>query len=163
MGLKQTMKMADSVAATVGLAIAAYVLFTVSSFPEDQVVQVGPAFFPRILAVGLGIFSLVLLVHSFRNKAATRDDVKEPSYSYKDKGLQRALVSLVLTIIFCLSLDVFGFLLSSTVFLLCLMYLLKDRQYVQMTIVAASVTGAVYMVFKTLLDITLPLGTLYGY
>lgn len=155
------MKRADIIAGSLGIALAVYVLIVTASFPEDQVVRVGPAFFPRMLAIGLLAFSLLLIVSAFfKNYTEKRDGSR---LSLKDKGIQRAAIALVATILYCLGFEYFGFFTCSIVYLLFLMFLLKDRKYLQMVLTSVIVTAAVFVIFRTFLNITLPLGTLYGF
>ena len=155
------MKRADIIAGILGIAFAAYVLVATASFPEDQVIRVGPAFFPRLLAFSLLAFSLLLLVSAFFKSYTEKSD--EVRISWRDKGLQRAAVSLVATILVCIGLEYLGFFVCSITYLLFLMFLLKDRNYLQMVLTSIIVTAAVFLIFRSFLNITLPLGTLYGF
>jgi len=153
------MKLTDSIAGSIGIGISIYVFYVASGFPEDQVIKVGPAFFPQALSVGLGVFSIVLLVLALKGKS----EVSTETFSLKDPGIQRAGISVLATALFCLALNTFGFLLCSFIYIFFLSFLMKDRRYLEMAVVSAAVTAAVYLVFKAFLDITLPLGTLYGF
>lgn len=153
------MKRADIIAGILGLALSGYIFFVTAGFPEDQVVRVGPAFFPRMLAAGLAIFSLILLF----NAIIRRQQESDTHFSLKDPGTRRAIISLAATIIYCLCFDLLGFITCTIIYLLFLMLLLKERRYVQMTITALVVTMVVFFIFKVLLNITLPMGTLYGF
>ena len=152
------MKRADIVAGFLGLGLCFFVLYLTAGFPEDQVVRVGPAFFPRLLAVGLGLFSLVLLVSALFQKAAEG----EAGFTLKDPGIQRGIISVAATVLYCFVLDYLGFIACTIVYLLFLMFLLKERKYLQMAVTSISVSVVVFFIFKVLLNITLPMGTLYG-
>ncbi len=152
------MKRADSIAGLIGLALSIFVIYSISNFPENQMTQVGPAFFPKFLAFGLGFFSLLLLITAFTQKKT----MKAAHLNLKDPGLQRAGLSLSATILYCFVLDFFGFIASSVIFLLFLMFLLRERRYLQMITIACVTTGSVFLVFKIFLNITLPMGRLYG-
>lgn len=155
------MKRADIIAGILGIALAVYVFVVTASFPEDKVVLMGPAFFPRMLAFGIAVFSLVLLVSAFFKRYLEKE--KRLGLSFRDKGLQRAALSLAATALYCFGLEYLGFFVCSIAYLLFLMFLLKDRKYLQMVLTSIIVTGAVFIVFRSFLNITLPLGTLYGF
>ena len=153
------MKRADIIASILGFSLCIFIFYTTSSFPEDQVVRVGPAFFPRLLAAGLGVFSGILFLG-----ACTRQYQETHSnFSFKDRGIQRGVVSVGATVIYCLFFEYLGFITCTIVYLIFLMLLLKDRQYIQIVITSITVTITVFFIFKVLLNITLPMGTLYGF
>jgi putative tricarboxylic transport membrane protein len=153
------MKRADIIAGVLGIALCFFIFYITTSFPEDQVVRVGPAFFPRLVAAGLGIFSAILLLTAF-----TRKHLETHSgFSFKDRGVQRGIISFVATVIYCLFFEYLGFITCTIIYLIFLMLLLKDRQYVQLTIISITVTITVFFIFRILLNITLPMGTLYGF
>lgn len=140
----------------IGVLISSFVFYESSKFPEDIIMKIGPSYFPRILATGLLLASGILILQAFMGKSkqsAERFDIKEP-------GIQRAGIALAGTIIYCTVLDTMGFILSSTIYLFFLMYLLKKRNYLKMTAISAAVTVGIYFIFKTVLNITLPSGFL---
>lgn len=65
----------------------------------------GPSFFPTVLAIGLGVFSLLLLVMALRGKSRPSTD----PFNIKDPGVQRAGVSLVAAVAYCGLLNILGF------------------------------------------------------
>ena len=155
------MKRADIIAGLLGLALAVYVFVVTGSFPEDKVVLMGPAFFPRMLASGVAVFSLVLLGSAFIKRYSEKE--KNLGLSFRNKGLQRAAMSLAATLLYCLGLEYLGFFVCSVIYLIFLMFLLQDRKYLQMALTSIIVTVVVFIVFRSFLNITLPLGTLYGF
>ena len=153
------MKRADIVASILGIVLSLFIFYLTSGFPEDQVVRVGPAFFPNLVAAGLGIFSALLLLNALTRKYIDGDQ----SFSFKNRGIQRNIISVTATIVYCLLFEVLGFITCSILYLIFLMILLKDRQYIQIAITSVTVTIAVFYIFKVLLNISLPMGTIYGY
>jgi putative tricarboxylic transport membrane protein len=153
------MKRADIVAGILGLCLCALVFYLTASFPEDQVVRVGPAFFPRLLSAGLGIFSAILLVSAFFKANAA----SESGFSLRDPGIRRGIVSVVATVIYCYLFEYLGFITLTIIYLIFLMLLLKERHYFQIVSTAIGVTIAVFFIFEGLLNITLPMGAVYGF
>ncbi len=150
------MNKADVFAGILGILISIFVFFESAKFPKDIVMSVGPSYFPNILATALLIVSGILIINSFigkNKKTYEKFDVKSPE-------VQRAGISLLATIVYCLILKHIGFIISSTIYLLFLMYLLKKRNYIKMTVISICVTLSIYFVFKAVLNITLPMGFL---
>lgn len=157
------MKRADFIFGISGLVLTGYVWVVAGGFPEDQVVQIGPAFFPRILAVGLGLSSLTLIFQAVVQRHRQSVPEQGPRFSLRDPGIQRAGITLTATAVYCLLLETLGFIPLSILYLLLLMLLLKEKKYLQMVLTAISVTGVLYLIFNVFLNITLPLGSLYGF
>ncbi|SHI87644.1 Tripartite tricarboxylate transporter TctB family protein [Geosporobacter subterraneus DSM 17957] len=148
------MRKADIIGGLMGVFISAFVFYESSKFPEDIVMKIGPSYFPRILAMGLLLVSGILILQAYMGKSkkpAEKFDIKEP-------GIQRAGIALLSTIVYCMILDKVGFIPSSILYLVFLMYLLEKRNYVKMTMISTAVVVGIYIIFKTILNITLPSG-----
>lgn len=148
------MKKADIIAGIIGLCLSAYVIWDASQFPEDHVLLLGPSFFPIALAIGLALFSIVLIGLALCGKSLPCTD----PFDIKSPSIHRALISLLASILYCIVIDYLGFIITSIVYLLFLLYLLKVRNYKKMLSVSIGVTIVIYGIFHTLLDITLPTG-----
>lgn len=150
------MKKADIIAGVLGILLSFYIFMESAKFPEDNVLLMGPSFFPRILAVLMLIMSITLIVIALMGKSAKTAE----KLDIRDPGIQRSIIALVATVIYLLLFKRLGFILDSILYLMFLMYLLKLRNYVQMVLVSIGVSVAVYFIFKVGLSITLPLGIL---
>lgn len=138
----------------IGTLLSIYVFWKTSRFPVDKVMGIGPAFFPRILAIGLIIFSIILIIlNLFKKKEAVK-----ASFSIKNPEIQRVAISLVATIVYVLCMSFFGFIISTTLYLMFLMYLMKLRKWMRIIIVSVAVSVVIYTIFKSLLNISLPSG-----
>jgi len=153
------MKRADIIFGIIGLILSVCVFYMLDSFPEAQPGEVGADFFPYILAIGLGGSSLVLVLQSLFRKVSEN---AEP-FNIFETGIQRAGISLAATIIYCLAMDSLGFIVCTMVYLPLMMFLLKERKYLQMALVSGAITATVFLVFSSFLNIALPMGTIYGY
>jgi len=136
--------------------LSGYVFMATAQFPQDNVLLLGPSFFPRLLAVGLLIMSILLLIKALMGRSMQSND----KFDIKNPGTQRAGIALLATIVYCLVLPYLGFIIDSVLYLIFLMYLLKQRSYLKMVIISLGVTFMVYAVFRMALNITLPLGLL---
>jgi len=150
------LKKADIIAGILGILLSFYIFMESAKFPEDNVLLMGPSFFPRILAVLMLIMSIALIVIALMGKSAKTAE----KLDIRDPGIQRSIIALVATVIYLLLFKRLGFILDSILYLMFLMYLLKLRNYVQMVLVSIGVSVAVYFIFKVGLSITLPLGIL---
>jgi len=150
------LKKPDIIAGVIGVALSVYIIREAYYFPEDQVLLLGPSFFPSVLAVGLGILSLTLLALALGGKSRPAAD----PFNLKDPGVQRTGVSLLAIIVYCKLLGVLGFIITSSLYLFGLMYLLRRRDYPLMAAVSVGVTLLIYAIFNRLLDISLPAGLL---
>jgi putative tricarboxylic transport membrane protein len=143
----------------VGIVIAGFVLYLISNFPASQSGSIGPDFFPKFLAYGLGVFSFILAVTALTSKSIEKFE----TFSFTLPGVRRALLSIMVTVIYCLLIEIFGFIACTIVYLLVLMFMLKERHYMLMVFSACSISMVVFSIFSIFLNITLPLGTLYGF
>jgi putative tricarboxylic transport membrane protein len=125
-------------------------------FPKDVVMQIGPNFFPNILAILLIIFSIALLVTALLGRSIGEAE----KFNLKDPRLQRAGLALILTILYSLLMKPLGFIIASVLYLFIFMFVLDKRQYVSMVAISCGLTALVYLIFEMFLHITLPLGPL---
>lgn len=144
------------IAGILGMLLSCYIFFTAMKFPKPPATLLGPDFFPMILSLGLFIFSLSLLVQAILKKC----NVEYEKMDIKSPEVIRSSMSLVATLIYVLLMQFIGFITATIIYLLFLMYLLKNREYVKMGIVSIVVSIIIYLLFKNLLHITLPSGLL---
>ena len=103
------MKTADLIGGGLGIALGGYVLYEGSKMPADLIMKIGPSYFPNVLAVGLIIFSLILIVYALLGRTKGISE----AISFKDKGIQRALISLLAIVAYAVLLIPLGFPISS--------------------------------------------------
>jgi putative tricarboxylic transport membrane protein len=149
-----TLKRADIIVGIIGVLLSGFVFMETVKFPEDKVLIMGPSFFPKLLATGLMVMSIILLIKALMGKSMQTNE----KFDIKDPGIQRSGIALLATVIYCLLLPHLGFILDSTLYLVFLMYLLKQRSYIKMTLISLAVSLAVFAIFRIALNITLPLG-----
>ncbi|MEW6623393.1 MAG: tripartite tricarboxylate transporter TctB family protein [Bacillota bacterium] len=150
------MKKPDIVAGIIGILLSGYVLWATTRFPEDRVLLLGPAFFPRLLAYSLLVFSVGLIILALLGKSMKTNE----KFSLKDPAVQRAGASLLATIVYCLLFPYLGFILCSIIYLMFLMFLLKLRNYFKMILISTAISLVIYGIFSKALNITLPNGFL---
>ncbi|WP_069870234.1 tripartite tricarboxylate transporter TctB family protein [Fusibacter sp. 3D3] len=151
------MKKNDFAMGIIGLILSSYVFFTARLFPESPSTLVGPSYFPIILSLGLFALCIILIIQSLVSK--TED--KTESIDLKSPGIMRSFASFLATIVYVSLLQILGFMISSVLYLFFLMLLLKNKEYVKMSIISVVVSVAVYFIFKSVLHITLPTGIFF--
>ncbi|HHV42324.1 MAG TPA: tripartite tricarboxylate transporter TctB family protein [Clostridiaceae bacterium] len=147
------MKKANIIVSCLVLILSLYVFVETAQFPEDPVLLVGPAFFPRLLAGCLAILGLVLLVQALRGKTNCTD----PGFNLKG-GVQRLLVTFLGLSICIVLLPKLGFIVTGVMLLIFLMVLFGLRNFPIIILSSIGVAVSVYLAFHNLLNIALPEG-----
>jgi len=117
------------------------------------------SFFPRVIAVMMGLFAIIQLAVSLLQKK------KEDSFSGIDA---KRVITMILGIVLYVILIIFiGFILSGVLFLAFFFWNLerggdKSPSMARSLILAVLITGAFYFVFHYLFLVPLPAGMLFG-
>jgi putative tricarboxylic transport membrane protein len=154
--LKTKMKTADIVAGLVGILISVYAVWEGSTMPPDVVMKIGPSFFPNILAGFLILSSLALIVTALRGRS--KGSVAPLRIS--DPGVQRGLVTLAATLVYCILIKPLGFIPTSLAFMVFMMVTLGRRKPMTLVIAPWVVTLSIWLVFEKVLHLDLPPGVL---
>jgi putative tricarboxylic transport membrane protein len=140
----------------IGLGLLAFALVyfqqsfgILRGFASDRL---GPAFFPRMLALTLAALALTLVVRA----VAGRSDPSRPPEMRV--GVFAAVVALL--VVYALVMPAAGFLLTTPVLLAAVIRLLGLRRWAPLLGTAVGVTGVLYLVFGRALHVLLPLGPL---
>ncbi|MBN2657605.1 MAG: tripartite tricarboxylate transporter TctB family protein [Spirochaetales bacterium] len=150
------MKRVNILFGLIGIALGLYVFAVTATFPDDAIMKIGPGFFPRILAVALVLFCLVLIIQNLAGKG----EKGESGFDIKDPGVHRSALVLLITVLYAVIIPFAGFVAASVIYLFILMYLMKLRKWIQMIAVSTGVSFAIYFIFSVLLKIALPQGFL---
>jgi putative tricarboxylic transport membrane protein len=150
------MKTADIFGSILGILVGIFVFWQGDKMPADVVMKIGPSFFPNFLAGFLILFSGVLLINALLGKS--KGSV-EP-FRLSDKGVHRGLITLGAAIIFCLLFEPFGFIPTSTAFLVFMMFVLGKRTPWTMAVAPLLISVATWLVFEKVLHLSLPPGIL---
>ena len=78
--------------------------------------------------------------------------------SLKNRGMQKALAGFAIVVVYALLWEVLGFLIITPIAIFLMTLLLGKRSYIKMIIVAVGATAIVFLAFKYLLGIQMPLG-----
>ena len=150
------MKKANIISAVIGMIVSAAAFGYTFTFKQFKNVPVGPEFFPRVLAIALFIFCVLLLLTNLKTSEANKKSA--PTMSLKNRGMQKALAGLAIVVAYALLWEVLGFLIITPIAIFLMTLLLGKREYIKMIIVAVGATAIVFLAFKYLLGIQMPLG-----
>lgn len=152
------MKKANIIFGILGLLLCAYVWISSASFPRDAIMIIGPEFFPRVMATGMGIASAVLLAHTlFIGHAGEAKPI-----DFKDPGIRRAVVVFISAVIYAFLLETLGFIIATILFMMFIMYMLQFRSYGKMLLASVATVAIIIFAFQIMLQIQLPPGILDG-
>jgi putative tricarboxylic transport membrane protein len=113
------------------------------------------AFFPKVLASLLLVFSLVLLFQSLR-----QPESGESSQRIEPEGWFRIGATLATLIGFAFVLERLGFLLSTFLLMVLLLRAIEPQKWLRVFSVALATSVIAYLIFAWLLNIPLPAGIL---
>ena len=158
----------DGIAGLVCLALSLALLVVSFGLPQVPLVPVGPGFYPRIVLVGMALFSAALVVQDWRaRRSATgaspppdTDAATRPAY-----GL--VLLSFMVFGGYVVLLPLLGYRIATVLFVAALQALLEPpaswRAWVLVAAVAIATSAVTYVVFERYLSVLLPRGAWTGW
>jgi hypothetical protein len=150
-------KRGDRVFAVIGLGLSLWLILESLKFDYKTTYTPGPGFHPFWLGVCLGVLSLLLLFNTFTRKGRKEDiETRLP----KKKSLLRVGLILLLTAGFALSMTRLGFVLTVTVFVFLILFVLERYTLIKSIFYSIIMSGAVLLVFRYWLNVDLPKGLL---
>jgi putative tricarboxylic transport membrane protein len=155
------MKLNDAVLGLVFGLLGLLVLWHVQSFPPIHGQQVGPAVFPRLIAIAMIVCSLILVVNGVRKRAGGRWVAPAEWWSSRPH-LVAFIVAVAMPAFYVLAAEKLGFFIVSIVSLVALFLALKVRPKVAI-ITAVIATALIWYAFYKLLRVPLPWGVLQGH
>jgi len=160
-----TKAFANLVAAILLLVFEIWAYVQTLGFKVVKNAAVQPASFPQIMCIGMMVFTIILLVQSILKvmKAKEDDPLMEPSASInivKNKGVQAAVLVIVLCAAYAALFEVLGYVLASTIVAAIIMWLIGKRDIKQIALVSILVPLLMWFVFYKLLTVNIPMGVL---
>ena len=141
--------------AAVLLALAGYIFLAAGTLPFGTMRVPQTAFFPRTLAVLLGIMSLILLARALAGREALGGGEK-----IETQGWIRIAVTLMTLAGFALALEHLGFLLTTFLLMISLLRAIEAQKWRKVVVVALATALISYAIFSWLLGVPLPAGLL---
>jgi len=152
------MKFNDAVFGAIFVLLAAVLVASIQKFPSIPGQQVGPALFPGLIGVGLGVCGLLLIVSGLRHRATQPWFVAEP-WTRSTRHVIAFLAVIVATVAYIGLAEVLGFLIVGALLLFGL-FLLFGVRPVMAVVVAVVATLVIWYAFYKLLRVPLPWGVL---
>ena len=139
------MKLHDGLIGFGLLALAATIFWISSGFPSMAGDPVGPALFPRIIAVGLALSGLVLAVGAWRQR--TRQPwMVLPAWLWEPRLLAAFLIVTGGLLAYCLLVERIGFFICAPLLLGALLLVLRVRAF-RAVVIAIGVTLVIHTIF----------------
>lgn len=149
-------KIFNVISGLLAIAFGGAVWYISASFPEDRNVTINSDFFPRILAAALILSALCMIGTTLFGKKLEAVG----TMSLKDRGVQRSLLCLAATVLCALLMPAVSFIITGALYMFAIMFLLGYRGWIKMVLISAAVAIGIFLLFKNVLGITLPLGIL---
>lgn len=161
----QTVAFANLIGSLIFLAGGIWALMQTYSFQEVKSAYVQPATFPRIMIYGLLIFAVILLIQSVYKLMTMKeeDPLAAPAESInvvKDKGVQAALLVMLLCVAFVAMFSTLGYVICGAVISVIIMFLIGKRNWGQMILISVLVPLAMFIIFYKVLTVNIPMGPL---
>lgn len=156
------MKLNDAIWGALLLLLAGALLVHVQAFPNLSGQKVGPGLFPGLLAVGLGACGAILLVQGLRGRAAARAGsawYTLPEWARSPHHVLAFAVLVGVNLFYLLAVDKVGFILTGTLYLSALMWVLRVKP-MRIVPIALMLTLVIHFAFYKLLRVPLPWGVL---
>ncbi|MDP3797437.1 MAG: tripartite tricarboxylate transporter TctB family protein [Polaromonas sp.] len=155
------MKLNDAIFGLVLALLGAVVLFTVQSFPKIPGQQVGPALFPGLIAAGLCLGGVVLMVRGWRVRAEA-PWVRFEGWVQSPRHVLGFAVLVASVVFYMLAADKLGFLLTATLILTAMFYVLRVP-LAKSVLIAIIASLLIHFAFYKLLRVPLPWGLLVNH
>lgn len=134
-----------------------WIFQTSSKFPTGSHLF-GPGSFPKLLAILLILFSIIMIIENINSNEQKRDVLFKMS---KKKWL---IFSVILLMgIFLGLINVLGYFLSSILLLLTLLFIFGERRIIFLFFLPICFTLITYFLFSILAKVSLPEGILFQY
>jgi putative tricarboxylic transport membrane protein len=157
-------KVNDAVWGALLILLSVALLVHVRTFPSIPGQKIGPALFPALIAVGLGVCAILLI---FRGLAARRTGAGNVAWLQSDAWVRspRHLLAFVLVIavnfFYVFAVDWLGFIPVGLIYLATLFFVFRVKPSWILPL-ALAVTLVIHYAFYKLLKVPLPWGLLKG-
>ena len=161
----QTKAFSNLVVSLLLIALEVFAWVQTGNIKTAKNAAVQPSTFPRIMIIGMTVFTVILLVQSVIKllKMEQTDPLaqKAPSMNFvKDKGVLAALFLIALCALYVWGFRTLGYVLVSMILSGIVMWLIGVRKPVQLVLIAVLVPLGMWLVFYKLLQVNIPMGIL---
>lgn len=161
----QTKAFSNLIASIVLLAFELWAWIQSGKIKTAKNAAVQPSTFPRIMIIGMMIFTAVLLIQSIIKLANMKanDPLAERAESLnfiKDKGVLAALIVILLCCVYVYFFKSLGYVVVSALLSGAIMWMIGLRKPVPLLLISILVPLGMWLVFYKFLSVNIPMGVL---
>lgn len=161
----QTKAFSNLIASLVLIVFEVWAWLQTNNIKTAKNAAVQPSTFPRIMIIGMAVFTVILLIQSLIKLSNLKSDdhlaAKAESINFiKDKGVLAALFVIVLCIVYVKLFKSAGYVVVSFVLGGIIMYLIGLRKPVTLILVSLLVPLVMWVIFYKFLQVNIPMGIL---
>ena len=167
MEVKKTQSKAFSnlIASLILLAFEIWAWIQSGNIKTAKNAAVQPSTFPRVMIVGMGIFTVVLLIQSIVKLARMKADdplaQKAETLNFvQDRGVAAALFVILLCCAYVALFKTFGYVLVSFLLSGAIMWLIGLRKPLPLILISLLVPLGMWLIFYKFLKVNIPMGVL---
>jgi putative tricarboxylic transport membrane protein len=153
------MKKADLITGIVLLILSGYVIQEAWRMPQSGTFGPGAGFLPFWVGIIIAILAVILL-GTVWHRQETEKDIRSPFPA------KRALIAITGVLgglaVYILLIEVLGYLVDTFLFVTFLMGIVEREKWPRTLMVSVATTAGLYLIFQTLLGITLP-SNMFGF
>jgi putative tricarboxylic transport membrane protein len=161
----QTKAFSNLIASLVLLAFEVWVWIQSGTIKTAKNAAVQPATFPRIMIIGMGIFTVILLIQSIIKLGSMKPDdplaARAETLNFiRDKGVRAALITILLCCAYVYFFKSLGYVIVSFLLSGIIMWMIGLRKPVPLILISALVPLGMWLIFYKLLKVNIPMGPL---
>lgn len=163
----QTVAFANLIGSVFFIVLGIWAWIQTGTFQEVSNTYVQASTFPRIMIVGMLIFSVILLIQSVLRLRTVKEGDKDYLASkaasinfVKDKPVLAAMAVILLSVGFVVLFKLLGYVICAAVVSVVIMYLIGKRNWIQMILVSILVPLGMWFIFFKILTVNIPMGPL---
>ena len=161
----QTKAFSNLIASLILLAFEVWAWIQSGKIKTAKNAAVQPSAFPRIMIIGMGIFTVILLVQSLIKLGSMKADdplaARAETLNFvKDKGVRAALVVILLCCAYVYFFKSLGYVLVSFLVSAIIMWMIGLRKPAPLLLISFLVPLGVWFVFYKALAVNIPMGPL---
>ena len=162
---KQTKAFSNLILSIALLAFEAWAWYQSTLIKTAKNAAVQPSTFPRIMIIGMAVFTVVLLIQSILKLSTLKADdplaAKAESLNpIKDKGVLAAFVVILLCCAYVYFFKSLGYVIVSFLLSAIIMWMIGMRKPVPLLLLSALVPLGMWLIFYKFLTVNIPMGPL---
>ena len=161
----QTKAFSNLIASLVLIAFEVWAWLQTNNIKTAKKAAVQPSTFPRIMIIGMAVFTVILLIQSLMKLSNMEPDdplaeKAETMNLFRDKGVLAALIVVLLCVGYVYFFKSLGYVVVS--FLLCaiIMWMIGLRNPVKLILISLLVPLGMWLIFYKMLQVNIPMGWL---